>query len=434
MKTLYLECNMGAAGDMLMGALLELHPDPEGFVARLNALGLPGVTVTAERTETQGIAGTHMRVRVNGQEEEIHDDHAHTHEHEHDHMHEHDHAHAHEHDHMHEHNHAHAHEHDHMHEHNHAHTHHHTGMHEIRHILGHLELPEQVRKNALAVYESIAQAEAKAHGKPVTEVHFHEVGAMDAVTDVVGVCLLLEELAPEEILASPVHVGAGFVHCAHGILPVPAPATGYLLEGIPSYGGELEGELCTPTGAALLRHFVTRFGPRPVMTVEHTGYGVGTKEFPRANCLRALLGQTDAVPDREQIFLLSCNIDDMTAEDLAYGMEVLRKNGALEVYTTAANMKKGRPGVVLSCVCHEPERERLVGLMFRHFSTLGIREAEQSRYVLHRESRTVDTALGPVRYKTASGWGVCREKPELEDLRAIAEKTGLSLLEIRKKL
>jgi hypothetical protein len=404
MKTLYLECAMGAAGDMLMGALLELHPDPAGFLERLNGLKIPGVAVSAQRKETQGIMGTHMEVLVHGQEE------AHYH-------HAHDHAHA------------------HAHEHDHAHHHHHAAPGDIAHFIQHhLALPEPVKAHALAVYDSIAQAEAKAHGKPVTEIHFHEVGTLDAVTDVVGVCWLMEELGAEKICASPVHVGSGHVHCAHGILPVPAPATAYLLEGIPSYGGDIDGELCTPTGAALLRHFVTDFGPQPAMTVEQIGYGIGSKEFSRANCLRAMLGQTQTHPNGEEIYDLRCNIDDMTAEDLAYGMEVLRENGALEVFSTPVTMKKGRPGAVITCICRETERENLLALMFRHFSTLGIREAKLHRYEMQREICTRETKFGPVQVKVASGWGASREKPEFEDLRAIAEKTGKSLGEIRDQI
>lgn len=405
MKTLYLECAMGAAGDMLMGALLELHPNPAEFLEELNGLGIPGVTVRAERSSTQGIAGTHIRVLVNGQEEEAshHDHHGHHGHHDH-----HDH-------------------HDHHH-------HPHAGIHEITHVIEALALPEPVRRDALAVYGAIAQAEARAHGVPVTEVHFHEVGALDAVTDVVGVCLLLHRLEVEEILASPVHVGSGTVQCAHGVLPVPAPATEFLLEGIPTYGGEIQGELCTPTGAALLRHFVKQFGARPLMAVERVGCGLGSQVFPRANCLRALLGGSQGQEGRERIYQLSCNLDDMTPEELACGMEVLRQAGALEVYTTGANMKKGRPGVVLSCICHEERRQELVGLMFRHFTTLGIREQKLSRYVLHREVRAQETELGTVHIKTASGWGVFREKPELEDLRAIAQATGRSVREVGESL
>lgn len=251
MKTLYLECNMGAAGDMLAGALLELHPDPAGFLARLNALGLPGVAFQAETSVKCGVRGTHVRVTVHGGEEHSHDvPLGHSHEHHHDHEHPHDHEHL------------------HNHEHPHDHGHHHAGMRDIQHILSHLDLPEPVREDALAVYESIAQAESHAHGVPVSEIHFHEVGTLDAVADVAAVCLLIHELAPDQVLCSPMHVGSGQVRCAHGILPVPAPATAFILQGAPTYGGQILGELCTPTGAALLRHFVQGFGPAPAMRVE----------------------------------------------------------------------------------------------------------------------------------------------------------------------
>ena len=216
-----------------MGALLELFPEPQEQIRRLNALGIPGVTYQMERREKCGILGTHVSVRVNGQEEHSHD-HIHGQEHhEHAHMHEqHEHDHDHDHEHEHEHDHEHAHEHTHHHDHeDHTHAHHHSSMADIRHIIGHLALPETVRTNAIAVYEAIARAESHAHGKPVEEIHFHEVGTMDAVADVVGVCMLMDELGVQQVYGSPVHVGSGHVHCAHGILPVPAPATAFLLQG-----------------------------------------------------------------------------------------------------------------------------------------------------------------------------------------------------------
>lgn len=406
MKTLYLDCAMGAAGDMLMGALLELCPEKESFLETMNGL-LPGVSVTAERKASGGIMGTHMHVLVHGQEE----GHAH---HEHEHEHEHTHAHEHEHD--------------------HSHAHHHAHPADIAHQIGHLPLPEGVKAHALAVYDSIAQAEARAHGKPVTEIHFHEVGTLDAVADVVGVCLLMDMLGVERVAGSPVHVGAGHVHCAHGVLPVPAPATAYLLEGVPCYGGEVQGELCTPTGAALLRHFVSDFGPMPRMTLERTGYGVGAKAFSRPNLLRAMLGEAperEETPHMEDIAELSCNIDDMTAEELAYGAQVLREAGALEVYTTAAGMKKDRPGVVLTCICRRADRRDLAALMFRHLSTLGVRETLSRRYVLDRTLETRQTELGPVRVKVSSGFGVEKEKPEFEDLKALARENDMTLREVK---
>ena len=256
----------------------------------------------------------------------------------------------------------------------------------------------------------------------------HEVGSLDAVADVAGVCLLVHMLGVERIVASPVHVGSGQVRCAHGILPVPAPATAHILRDVPIYGGAIRGELCTPTGAALLKHFVTEFGSMPVMKVEKIGYGMGNKEFEAANCVRALLGETAG--GRDEVAELCCNLDDMTAEAIGFAQEELLAAGALDVYTTPIGMKKGRPAVLLSCMCRMEDRERLLGLLFRHTTTLGVRENVCRRYTLERGERTVDTPHGPVRLKTASGWGVVRSKPEYEDVARIARGQGISLAEV----
>ena len=428
MKTLYLECNMGAAGDMLAAALLELHPQPEEFVRRMNSLGIPGVEFSAQPAVKCGITGTHVSVTVHGEEEESQDVHLHHHDHHHDHEHAHHH---HDHEHTHDHDHEH-HEHEH-HEHDHGHGHHHhAGMGDIRHILSHLDIPQDVREDAEEVYELIALAESHAHGRPVEEIHFHEVGALDAVADVVAVCWLIHDLAPERILASPIHVGWGQVRCAHGILPVPAPATAHILRDVPTYGGSVEGELCTPTGAALLKHFAQSFGPSPVMRVEKIGYGMGKKDFEAANCLRAMLGETQE--GRETIAQLCCNLDDMTPEALGFVQERLWEAGALDVTTTPVGMKKNRPGVLLTCMCRLEDRERLVSLLFRHTTTLGIRESQRSRYTLSRSQRSLETPWGPVRIKTSAGWGVTREKPEYEDLAKIARDQDLPLDKVRELL
>ena len=443
MKTLYLDCGMGAAGDMLMAALLELVDDKAAFLDRMNGLGLPGVEVTAQPSVKCGITGTHVAVTVNGEEEiscdvdsgaapvHLHDHHGHEHEHEHSHEHhhghDHDHHHDHAHDHEHHHDHDHGHEHSHDHDHGHAHHHHHTGMGEIRHLLSHLDLPEQVRADAEAVYGLIAQAESHAHGRPVEEIHFHEVGSLDAVADVVGVCLLMHQLGAEQVLCSPVHVGSGQVRCAHGILPVPAPATAHILRGVPIYGGAIRGELCTPTGAALLKHFVTKFDSMPVMSMEKIGYGMGNKDFEAANCVRALLGETEESGD--EAVELRCNLDDMTGEAVGFAMEELLSAGALDVFTTPIGMKKGRPAVLLTCLCRPEDREKMARLLFRHTTTLGVRESLCRRYTLSREQHTVDTPRGPVTVKSASGWGVSRSKPEYEDLARIAREQGISLAE-----
>lgn len=393
MNILYLDCAMGAAGDMLMAALLELLPDRDAFLRDMNALGLPGIEVTAEPSVKCGVTGTHVHVFVHGEEE--------------------------------------GHEH-HHHEHEHGHEHHHTGLHEIERRIGQLPVPEAVREDAWAVYRSIADAESRVHGAPVDQIHFHEVGTLDALTDVVGVCWLMHRLAPDAVYASPVHVGSGQVKCAHGILPVPAPATALLLEGIPCYGGAVRGELCTPTGAALLRHFVTEFGAMPAMRLSKTSYGMGTKDFPAANCVRAMLGETNA--PAQEILELSCNLDDCTGESLGFAMERLFDAGALDVYWTSVGMKKNRPAVLLTCMCRPEDREKMVALLFRHTTTLGVREAVFRRYTLARESRTVPTPDGSVRIKVSSGYGVRREKAEFEDLAEIARKTGKSLAEIQKDI
>ena len=427
MKTLYLECAMGAAGDMLMASLLELLPDKQAFLDRMNALGLPGVRVETEQMVKCGITGTHMKVKVNGEEEESEDvhDHPHDHDHGHDHHHDHEHHPDEEHDH---------HDHDHHHEegHGHHHPHHHASVADIEGIIDGLNVSEKVKSDAKAVYALIAEAESRVHGHPVSEIHFHEVGTMDAVADVVGVCLLMEEIGAEKIAASPVHVGSGHVHCMHGILPVPAPATALILNGIPTYGGQVQGELCTPTGAALLRHFVSRFGDRPVMTTEAIGYGMGKKDFERANCLRAFLGESEG--QREEITKLECNLDDMTGEDIGFAAEQLFKAGARDVYTQAIGMKKSRPGVLLSVICLPEDADRLAAVLMKHTTTLGIRRQDMSRYALNRGIETLKTPYGPVRVKNASGMGVQRRKAEYDDLAALAEQYGLSLNELRKEI
>ena len=288
-----------------------------------------------------------------------------------------------------------------------------------------------MKADARAVYRRIADAEAAVHGEPVDQVHFHEVGALDAVADVVGVCLLMHEIAPERVVVSPIHVGSGQVRCAHGILPVPAPATARILEGAPIYGGAVRGELCTPTGAALLRHFATGFGDMPAMTLSKVGYGMGTKDFERANCVRMLLGEASGAAGGE-VSELRCNLDDMTGEQIAFAVEALLAAGALDAWTEPIQMKKGRPGALLACLC-PPEREgEFAALMLRHTTTLGVRCQALRRYVLEREPVALDTPWGPVRGKRSRGYGVDRVKPEYDDLAALARREGVPLLEILK--
>lgn len=421
MRTLYLDCGMGAAGDMLTAALLELLPEGDAFVEELNALKIPGVTFRREKAVKCGITGTHMSVLVHGEEE------GHSHDHAHDHAHDHEHEHSHDH----EHSHAHSHDHEHSHEHSHGH-HHHSGMTDITAIVEALPIPEAVRQDVLAVYGLIAQAESHAHGVPVPEIHFHEVGTMDAVADVTAVCLLMHRLAPEQVVVSPVHVGSGHVHCAHGILPVPAPATAHILQGVPIYGGGIKGELCTPTGAALLKHFATSFGTMPTMVAEAIGYGMGKKDFATANCIRAMLGDTPEAP--ETVAELSCNLDDITGEALAFAMDRLYDAGALEVFTTPVGMKKSRPGILLTVLCPLKLRNDIVKALFLHTTTIGIRETTVTRYTLNRSFVSETTPYGEVRKKVSSGYGVSRAKYEHDDLARIAKERGCSMDEVLEAL
>lgn len=468
MKTLYFDCGMGAAGDMLMASLYEICPDKERFLKMINEMGLPGLSVEAEPSVKCGITGTHMKVTIHGEEEESVDvdlqghEHHHDHDHEHDHDHHHDYNHEHNHDHtddhhdhshedhhhshemaesaaeqtIHEHTHDGQFEHhhdeqsdlDHAHDHRHSH-HHHTSMAGISRIIEHLELPEEVKTDIVAVYRLIAEAESHVHGKTVEEIHFHEVGTADAIADIAGVCLLMHMIAPKKVIASPIHVGSGNVHCAHGILPVPAPATAYILQGLPIYSGDIRGELCTPTGAALLKHFVTEFKEMPVMRTAAIGYGMGKKDFERANCVRVLLGETEETGS--EVTELFCNLDDMTPEAIGFVQEILFAAGALEVYTIPIGMKKSRPGILLTCMCRCNDKEKMVSLLFKHTTTLGIRESISKRYTLTRTIKEHETPYGVIREKVSEGYGVCRGKLEYEDIAKIARENGMSLEEVK---
>lgn len=400
MKKLYIDCSMGAAGDMLMAALYELLPEAErqAFLTKMNDLEIPGVRVSAETKETCGITGTHVHVKILGVEEGE----AHDHEHEH---------------------------HDHEH---HGGHHHHSGLAEICQLIDSLALSEKVREDAKAVYEIIAGAESKVHGKEMDEIHFHEVGTLDAVADVVGNCLLMNMIKPDQITASPVHVGSGTVKCAHGVLPVPAPATALILKDVPIYGGEIRGELCTPTGAALLKYFVSEFGSMPAMRTGAIGYGIGTKEFPQANCVRVMSGETDE--QAADVIELAANLDDMTAEEIGFAMEVLLEAGALDVYAQPIVMKKSRPAVKLTAMIRPEDRTRMADLMLKHTATIGLREYRCSRITMERSFEKRQTPWGEIDVKVCHKDGLTKTKAEFDQLAALARKHGLSLREVRERI
>lgn len=386
MRTLYLECSAGASGDMILASLTDLLPD-DGMLRRMiDSLCIPGITVETEKTKKCGISGIKVTVRIDGQAEGPDAGHAH----------------------------------------------HHSQLSDMEKTIGDLDVSENVKNDAISIYNLIAEAESSVHGEPVRLVHFHEVGALDALTDIVGACMLMEILAPERVIASPVRTGYGSIRCSHGILPIPAPATERLLRGIPAYAGEFEGEFCTPTGAAILKHFVDEFTYLPLMRYDDVGYGIGDRDFPLANFMRAYMG--DAPDASEQISELSCNIDDMTPEDLAYAADILRENGALDVFTTPIIMKKGRPAFMLTCLCREEGTERFARMMLEHTSTAGIRKSTRQRYTMKSSFETVETEYGGIRVKHSSGYGIEKDKPEFDDLSRLAAKNDAPIRRVRESL
>lgn len=391
MKILYLDCGMGAAGDMLSSALFELIDNKKEFLENINLAGIPSVIVTAENSVKCGISGTHLRVKINGEEEgkscSYHS------------------------------------------------SHHHNSLTDIEHIINHLSMSEKVKKNVMAVYKMIAFAESKVHNAPVSEIHFHEVGALDAIADIAMFCMLVDLIGADKIVASPVNVGSGKVACAHGILPVPAPATAEILKGISAYSNGIDGELCTPTGAALLKFFVNYFSDMPCMAVDKIGYGMGTKNFETANCVRAFIGtaENDA-DDTDSVVELSCNIDDMTAEELSFAADILLDSGALDVFTSPVVMKKGRLGSLLTVICKSEDKDKFVKLIFKYTSTIGIRESIHKRYVMNREICIAETEFGAVKIKNSSGYGTKKSKFEYEDLARICRENNISLDKLKSLL
>lgn len=388
MKTLYLDLNMGAAGDMLTAALIELFDNTDEIVKELNRLNIPNVEFIKESIEKCGITGTHIKVKINGEEEGRE---------------------------------------------THSHSHSHRSLQDIEHIIKeHINASNEVKKDVIAIYNIIAQAESKAHGKEMSEIHFHEVGAFDAVADITAVSFLIRKINPDKIIASPVCVGSGEVKCAHGILPVPAPATANILKGVPIYAGNINGELCTPTGAALVKYFADEFGEMPLMIPGKIGYGMGTKDFEKANCVRAILGSAE--DKKDSVIELKCNIDDMTGEAIGFAVDELFSQGALDVFTTPVSMKKSRPGVLLTVICKQEDRDRFVKAIFKYTTTLGIRDNVCNRYILNRETKTVQTKYGEIRKKISEGYGVTREKYEYDDISQTAKKENKSIEEVLNNL
>ncbi|MCR5690231.1 MAG: nickel pincer cofactor biosynthesis protein LarC [Clostridiales bacterium] len=397
MRILFLDTTAGASGDMLCGAVIPLLEDPAGFIEKLNSIGLGKVRFSLSEKTTCGIRASKFDVSVDGEREHQGEGHAHSHEH--------------------------------------GHEHHHHSLSDVLSVIRSLRLDKEVLENAEEIYRDIAAAEAAAHGTEPSLVHFHELGTYDAIADVTAFCAAIKELSPDRIVSTAVNTGFGSVRCAHGIMPVPAPATAELLKGVPTFSDGREGELCTPTGAALIKRFASSFAvtSRPVMTAEKYACGAGEREIPEhPNVVRAFFGYDEDTGD--SVAELVCSIDDMTPEHLAFAAEQLLDAGALDVYTQTAYMKKGRQGSVLTVICADGEAEEFARLIFRYTTTAGIRSRLCPRYTLSRESYTRSTEFGEIRFKRTFGYGVDREKPEYDDVAAAAEKYGLTPAEITKEI
>lgn len=383
MKILYLECTMGIAGDMLMSALWDLVENKKSVLKEINTLSLPYTDIGFDRVTSCSISGYRAEVIIDGQQEgdiKTHNPH--------------------------------------------------RNLGTVNDIIDNLSVSEKVKTVSKKVYKIIAAAESKVHNQPVEQVHFHEVGMLDAIADVVICNFLIDKLQIDRIIVSPINVGNGTVRCAHGVLPVPAPATADILTSVPYYKSDIQSELCTPTGAALVKYHADTFGNMPSMAVHKVGYGFGKKEFETANCVRAFIGQSNDLSDK--ITELACNIDDMTGEEIAYAADLLMKNGAVDVTTQPVFMKKGRCGVILRALCREENKKNIIELIFRHTSTIGIREYICERFILDRDVKTVSTPLGDVRVKYSSGYHCDKVKIESDDIISIAEQTGKSIFEIKK--
>jgi len=423
MRIAYLDCFSGISGDMFLGALIDTGVSPEIFERAVNALGLDA-KLQISRVNRSGITATKVDVIVEGERDsprstqaEVSRSHPHKHEHAHDHEHSHDHAHGHHHDSVHQ---------------NTGH-HHGRGLSEIREIIRKARVSESAKKIAIGIFETLGAAEAKIHNVDIEKIHFHEVGAVDALVDITCAAIGAEALGVDEIVCSPLNVGGGTVNCAHGIFPVPAPATLELLTGAPVFSSGLQAEFVTPTGAAIVRTLATRFAAFPEMKIEKTGYGAGTRDFPgHANVLRITVGEAAsrfaANTSQENISVLEANLDDLNPQVFGYVMDRLFEAGALDVFGMPVHMKKNRPGTLLSVLSRPEDADRLAQIMFAETTTLGVRRRQENRHVLARKWQTVSTRFGDVRIKIASLNGtVSSYAPEYEDCRRIAAKHRVPL-------
>lgn len=403
MKTLYFDCFSGISGDMTVGALLDIGADEKVLLEGLKQLKTDGYEIRIEKKLKNGISGTDFSVILEEHEE-------HTHEHEYN-------------------NHEHSH-HEHEHHHTENHEHMHRNMGDIEKIINDSGLNEKVKKLSIDMFRLVAEAEGKIHGKPAGEVHFHEVGAIDSIVDIIGTAICIDNLAPDRIVFSSLPLSKGFVKCQHGVFPLPAPATLEILRNVPVYFTDINFELVTPTGAAIAKGLANEFGMVGELEAEKIGYGLGKKTYEIPNVLRVVLFNTKKKLS-DTIVEIETNIDDMTAEQLGSTVEKLFSEGALDVFFTPVFMKKNRPGTKLTALCHPEKKEGIVGAILKHTSTFGVRMSLMERSILDRETVGIDTEFGSIRCKVGKLDGeVLKYSPEYEDCRAASEKYGRPITDI----
>ena len=435
-KILYLECGTGISGDMTVAALLDLGADQEKLLKVLEGIPGHGFKVQISRVKKSGIDCCDFNVIL----DEEHDGHDHDMEYlyghlegegEHSaHAHSHDHDHEHHHDHDHEHHHDHGHHHDH--DHGHGHHHHHTGMREIRDIIGNLEMTEGARDLALRIFEILAQAESEAHGVPADEVHFHEVGAIDSIVDIVAAAVCFDDLGIRNVAVTGIAEGSGTVRCQHGILQVPVPAVANIAKAhrLPMRFTSRKGELVTPTGAAIVAALMTRGELPERFVIERTGLGAGKREYEIPSILRAMVIEPceevkKAGHEADTVWKLECDIDDSTGEQLGYALEKLYQEGAREAHFAPVFMKKNRPGWELTVICDKEHLEKLEDVIFSQTTTIGIRRQEMERTVLTRKTVDVKTRFGVIPVKISGEGAYRRVHPEYEKVSGAASEHGV---------
>ena len=399
MKTLYFDCSSGISGNMTLGALVEILGDEQYLVKELKKLQVDGYHIEISKKVKNGITGTYVDVVLK-------DHHHHEHEHHHE---------------------------EHHHEYEHEHHHEHRNLHDVNHIIENSNLKEETKQLAKRIFRKVAEAESKVHHKSIEEVHFHEVGAIDSIVDIVGTAILINKIQPDKIISSVVNDGYGFIECAHGTMSVPVPATSEIFSkaGVKCRQIDIDTELVTPTGAAIISELATEFTVMPTMTVQKIGWGAGKKDLKIPNVLKVYLGEMEeTLEEKQEIAVMETNIDDTTGEILGYTAEKLMQNGALDAFFTPIYMKKGRPAYRLTVACRKENIEKLQTIIFRETTTIGIRYRYEKRNVLPREKVEVNTEYGLVQAKQVKLGEETYTYPEYESLKKIAEEQNIPLKDL----